>query len=294
MSFFDKIKACGQNSTSYQFIDPTKHTPLSTLNTAWVFTNVREFLLPFIKRGWLTNSPGPSLRDNGFSEWFADRVDLIQQQPSGIELSSQFQLTGGTQSRFRTKDTGETAWSWRQDSRFCLTIDTFYDKATLGQFEWSNAFQSDNDNGAIGPAGKFGKDDRRLMWASFGDHNMGNVWQTYHDSKVKYQRLKKVKKQVDPQGVFTPNAFCVGVKASMEFKHDEEIVLPSDGDAAPKQLAARATSHFARTGRVVKHGGHHHEGDHHHHHEGDHHHHHEGAHHEGAHHEGAHHEAAQQ
>jgi hypothetical protein len=94
-------------------------------------------------------------------------------------------------------------------------MDVFYepDSAAGEPEDIGIAWQAENDK-CVGPDGVLSTQDRRLMWASWGDHNMGNVWQTYHDSAEKYTRLCDIKKKVDPKGVFTPNLFCVGVAAA--------------------------------------------------------------------------------
>lgn len=62
-----------------------------------------------------------------------------------------------------------------------------------------------------GPKGCFSRgEDRRVLWGSYGDRNMGIVWPCYH-SEDNYKRLCAIKEAVDPKGVFTPNRFCVGV-----------------------------------------------------------------------------------
>jgi len=41
------------------------------------------------------------------------------------------------------------------------------------------------------------------------DRALDNSWLFYHETKEKYERLRKIKQTVDPANVFTPNMFCV-------------------------------------------------------------------------------------
>jgi hypothetical protein len=233
-------------------VDYTRTTPLSALSPKWVFGNVREFPLPYIKRGWLSNST--TLIKDGYAEWYAGRVDELQKDAfNGCKVSSQFQMLGGPTSRYKTQDTGETSWSWRQDSRFCTTLDCFYaPESAKGEPEQIGlAWQGENDK-SVGPDGIFCRQDRRLLWASWGDHNMGNVWQTYHDSAAKYERLCGIKKRFDPNGVFTPNAFCVGVEKSQAKPNPPEERKANEDEKLSAQLLARRVEQFLARNPDVK------------------------------------------
>jgi hypothetical protein len=62
---------------------------------------------------------------------------------------------------------------------------------------------------AVGPKGKFSKQERRVLWGSFGEFDLEKVWYLYFENKEKWEALKRVRARVDPEGVFTPNAFSV-------------------------------------------------------------------------------------
>lgn len=106
---------------------------------------------------------------------------------------------------FRNRDNG-TAYSWR-DSTMCATLDAFYGGEHGRKFaeEW----QATNDKGMIGPDSKFSTEDRRVLWASWGEFDMDKTWKAYYETKEKYERIGKARHAADPNGVFTPNTFAV-------------------------------------------------------------------------------------
>ena len=120
-------------------------------------------------------------------------------------LSCQIQTFGGRHSKFTTNADNGTSYSWR-DSTVCATLDAFHwsdHKDTA--LEW----QGKNDSEGIGETGIFSKQDRRVLWGSYGEFEMDRVWETYFEDKEKYGRLGKVRSRMDPYGTFTPNGFCV-------------------------------------------------------------------------------------
>lgn len=87
-----------------------------------------------------------------------------------------------------------------------MTIDSFHKPNRRADAE---AWEARNDKEAIGPSGVFSKQDRRVLWGSYGSFDLDSVWNTYHDDRPKYERLMKARKLADPDGTFTPNTFCV-------------------------------------------------------------------------------------
>ena len=109
------------------------------------------------------------------------------------------------------------AYSWR-DSTIGLTLDCFYDVTeNPNAAATARAWVERNDLEAVGVRADgvpvvFDPADRRLLWGSWGDHDMSieAVWRRYHDSQAKYERLCRIKREVDPQQIFSANSFCVG------------------------------------------------------------------------------------
>lgn len=195
---FDRIKGVTHGLFTIPNEAP-EGTPMSKIANMWLFKSPREFPYPYIKRTNTTNST--TLSKSGWSEWFTGRVDeIISNKGNGLWISSQLQVYGGAGSMFKNNANNGTAYGWR-DSTVSGTWDVFHQD----NYEGANKWQDENDKGA---AIHFSKDDRRVLWGSYGDWDMKNVWQHYHDSET-YEKLRQIRKKADPNGVFTANPFCV-------------------------------------------------------------------------------------
>ncbi|KAH8716167.1 Berberine bridge enzyme-like 26 [Beauveria bassiana] len=173
--------------------------PMSKITSWWLFRSPREFPHPYVKRTQTTKSTTLSI--DGWSDWFSGRIDeVLSEEDNGLWVSSQLQAMGGTNSMFWKNANNGTAYSWR-DATLAGTWDIFYQDTQNKADEW----QAENDKGSLI---HFSKDDRRLLWGSYGDWDMKNVWQYYYDPKT-YQKLQQIRKQADPKGIFTANPFCV-------------------------------------------------------------------------------------
>ena len=87
-----------------------------------------------------------------------------------------------------------------------MTIDNFHEPEKKADAE---AWEATNDKEAIGAHGIFSKQDRRVLWGSYGSFDLDSVWNTYYEDRPKYERLMQARKHADPDGIFTPNTFCV-------------------------------------------------------------------------------------
>ncbi|KAF4342881.1 cytokinin dehydrogenase 3 [Fusarium beomiforme] len=173
--------------------------PMSSIATMWLFDKPREFPLPYVKRTNTTNSV--ELSKTGWSSWFSGRInDVIKDKKNGLWISSQLQVYGGNQSMFRRNAGNGTAYCFR-DATFGGTWDVFYQGTKDAAEKW----QTGNDEGR---AKYFSKEDRRVLWGSYGDWNMKDVWQFYYDP-ASYQKMQKIRQTYDPNGTFTANPFCV-------------------------------------------------------------------------------------
>jgi hypothetical protein len=91
-------------------------------------------------------------------------------------------------------------------------MDCFFDvSANPNALETALRWHAQNEFEGLGPGKRFSDSmpSRKLLWASYGDRNMGNVHDQYYPRAV-YDRLVAIKRRVDPRPLFTPNAFCVG------------------------------------------------------------------------------------
>ena len=218
-AWFDKIKKSGDLVLGSLPIYDINEKNMSDLTKDWIFLDVREFKYPYIKRTYLTKSE--TLIQDGWVDWVTGRVDEIASSINGCRLSVQIQNFGGNNSMFyKNRDNG-TSYSWRDSTIVCV-LDCFYNQLSPFAKGIAEKWQLTNDNEGIGPNGKFSKEDRRVLWGSYSrvgkseDFNMGCSWPYYHDNKEQYDRLCKIKKAVDPDNVFTPNDFCVGVQCHQD------------------------------------------------------------------------------
>ncbi|KAI9241203.1 MAG: hypothetical protein BYD32DRAFT_356251, partial [Podila humilis] len=208
-AFFDEIKeAGGEHST---FCDEIKQAG-GDLMGDWIFSNVREFEKPYIKRVFMSNSQ--TLEKDHWTDNVCDRIHEIQgNDDNGCDLAVQIQHFGGNNSRVYQNNDGSTAISWR-DSNICCILDIFYGEKKSA-LKTARSWQQQNDACVGHPGAIFCTEDRRVLWGSH-DLDLDQEHDHYFDNagavlpETKYKRLCKIKASVDPDGVFTPNGFCVG------------------------------------------------------------------------------------
>ena len=105
---------------------------------------------------------------------------------------------------FKNRNNG-TSYSWR-DSTVCCTLDCFVESSYKAVAE---EFQAENDNILLGPNGCFSKQDRRVLWGSYGDWDLHKERHAYYDNDAAYEKLQAARAKADPDGTFTPNPFAV-------------------------------------------------------------------------------------
>lgn len=202
-----------------------QHIPLSAINQAFMWRNVREFDLPYIKRKY--NSAGP-LEATKFAAWLADRVTTIV-TTTNVKLVMQFHWIGGRHSQLAGHKANGTAFSWR-NTRYGVVLETFYDNSadeaavtdlssavgnvvsdnkTTSAKSVAEAWHHTNDNELL----QFGlSDDKRLIWHNSAhsevDTDMSQSWPYYHSPPI-YHRLLAIKQQYDPKNVFSANRFAL-------------------------------------------------------------------------------------
>ncbi len=183
--------------------------PCSKMMIEWAWKNPREFDLPFQKRLWMTKST--SLVKDGFAEWTAERIDKLQAPLfNGCKIAAQFMPLSGKTTKFQTGNKDhQTSAAWRDSTSFSA-LDAFYDPNIPGAYQLAIEWSEENQMEGVGEKGIFSKDDRRLIWAPFGENALDLVPQYYYDNEEDYQRILRVKRKVDPNFIFTPNLFGVG------------------------------------------------------------------------------------
>ena len=188
----------------------------------WILPRRREFDLPYVKRTYSTNSK--SLEKDGWVDSVIDRIDLIynprqllDNNPGDTEyevythckLATQIQCYGGVNSHFYLNKDNGTSYSWR-DTSVVQTLDCFHELGDKYK-EYAEKWQAKNDSVMVGPSSPFSKQDRRLLWGSYGDWDLGKqeVWEYYYEDTDKYQKLSRARGKADPNGTFTANLFAV-------------------------------------------------------------------------------------
>jgi hypothetical protein len=177
---------------------------MSALTGEWIFRNVREFDHPYVKRSYLTKST--TLGKDGWTSWVTKRINaIVEPEDNHCWLSAQLQCLGGKHSKFVTNADNGTSYSWRDSTLVCV-LDCFHSSYAKDR---ADDWQKVNDLEGIGPHGIFSKQDRRVLWGSYGSFDLDASWSYYYEDRVKYERLRKARQAADPDGIFTPNPFCV-------------------------------------------------------------------------------------
>jgi hypothetical protein len=166
----------------------------------------REMNYPFVKRARVTMD-----LPDGFAEKYTERMYEIMSFPTSLcqHLVSQMQIYAG--GAVAENDTaGITAYSWRNQV-FAMGHDDFYSDDWFCGDERSNAeqWQQTNDEVFIGPEGAFADKDMRMFAYTFGDRVLDKVWPYFYDSKEKHDRLRRIKGELDPDGLFSADDFSL-------------------------------------------------------------------------------------
>ncbi|HEX5807838.1 MAG TPA: FAD-binding oxidoreductase [Anaerolineales bacterium] len=200
--------------------DNSKITPISeSITRLWTFEGTREFNYPFLKYGQVTDE----VASPQWPEWAATQIDQMSgRSKEGLMVFVQCQNFGGQNSAVtRNGRLRQTSYAWR-NTTVGYNLDIFYNPAVTGALQHAQDWHNANIAEGVGPNGKFSTTDHRWFWASHDKLDMCEVWPYYY-SADDYAKCCKVKAQVDPNGVFTPNTFVVGYMPDSAPKH---LVLP--------------------------------------------------------------------
>ncbi|KAH7010903.1 uncharacterized protein B0I36DRAFT_324513 [Microdochium trichocladiopsis] len=197
-ALFDEILNVPNDSFKIVKASP-EGTPMSHIASMWLTGSSREFPYPYVKRTNSTRST--SLSKDGWADWFVGRVnDVVKTKGNGLWISSQMQVYGGKNSMF-PKGVGNGTSYCNRDATISGTWDVFYSETK----EAADAWQKKNDEGVVQ---HYSKEDQRVLWGSWGDWDMKNVWKHYYDEAT-YRKVQDIRKTYDPKGTFTANPFCV-------------------------------------------------------------------------------------
>lgn len=234
------------------------NTPLSLLSEAWLYLNIREFDMPFIKRTYLYPSSGPNMDAVAVPSYLTQLANTIILNPStdptdpynpnNLKLSMQFFLAGGNNSALAT-GTGPSAnnntYDWRSKMRSVTIIDDFYRQTPTA----AAALQADSDS----QLAALGYDNHRMVWCTFlkahDTYNMKDekCWSLYYKPS-NFNNLKHVKTVTDPAAVFSSNQFAIPRLGSEEFKAAKAKWAASRGKEDRDEAAASATTTAAKNG----------------------------------------------
>jgi hypothetical protein len=179
------------------------------------------------------------LSTNGWVQWLSERVDIIAQlnESDGVNVFLYVAPIGGKNSMYRRlaeDNPRKDSNSWRNETTCYVILDGFYDPKNENALQTVSRWQSKNDECA-GEGGVFSDKDRRMLWGTYGrvddkdgGFTLDSVWEKYYDTEEKYNRLVKIKRKVDPDYIFTANAF--GVDATKAPKEKQPIILAQDFD----------------------------------------------------------------
>jgi hypothetical protein len=195
-----------------------KKIPLSRGLSAYLLMRdkrPREMPYPFVKRFQVTMD-----LPEGYPKTFTDQMheimgdDVHDEDDSnwgtdlGQHLVSQQQIYAGGAVAENGK-AGITSYSWREQT-VALSYDSFYLVSPFDPDARKTAedWQKENDEKFIKQKG-FADKDMRMFAYTFGDRELEKVWQYYYDSEEKYNRLRKIKGRLDPDGLFSAGPFSL-------------------------------------------------------------------------------------
>jgi FAD binding domain-containing protein len=204
---------------NFRYLDYEEHTPMSMMSAYWMFDDVREYVMPYEKRGYL--STAPNLSENGFVEWIGSRVETLlnpkESRYKGLKPVLQLQPFGGRHSMIQKYNDDTTSHSFRATMTVFMALDCFYEvggNSNPNNLQYALDWVAENDLQA-GDGGKFSTKDIRMLAFSYtrvtdiNGHSLDAQWEKYFDSRDKYDRLMSIKSKTDPNGIFTPNTFGI-------------------------------------------------------------------------------------
>jgi FAD/FMN-containing dehydrogenase len=184
-----------------------KNTPVSAgLAQDFIMKQDREMEYPFVKRFRVTMDVPKEFPDTYTKRMYEIMGWLGTRH--GQHLVSQQQIYAGGAVAENGK-AGITSYSWREQA-LAMSHDSFY---RVGWFyphadEYAEQWQSENDETFIEQKG-FAEVDMRMFAYTFGDRVLADVWSHYYDSKEKYERLRRIKGTLDPNGLFSADQFSL-------------------------------------------------------------------------------------
>ncbi len=184
-----------------------QNTPVSEgLAHHFIMKQKREMEYPFVKRARVTMDV-PA----GFPETYTERMYEIMGVLGTFDdqhLVSQQQIYAGGAVAENGK-AGVTSYSWREQA-LAMSHDSFYSAGWFGgdAHQKAERWQKENDAIFIGKKA-YADADMRMFAYTFGDRVLEEVWPCFYDSRQKYERLRRIKGELDPDGLFSADQFSL-------------------------------------------------------------------------------------
>jgi hypothetical protein len=183
-----------------------KNTPVSEgLAQHFIMKHEREMDYPYVKRARVTMDV-----PTGFAETYTERMYKIMSLPNALcqHLVSQMQIYAGGAVAENGK-AGVTSYSWREQA-LSMGHDSFYsvDWFCGDEHQKAEQWQRENDEVFIGQKA-YADADMRVFAYTFGERVLEEVWPYFYDSKEKYERLRRIKGKLDPDGLFSADQFSL-------------------------------------------------------------------------------------
>ncbi len=212
---------------TYGFMDGTQRMPLSRILKALTFENAREFNLSCKKLVWIGKNSTMSKRNRlgvTFAEWVTGKVTALESLKGlfkfpGMKAAIQVGRVGGpglANAPIRTA-------MGQRDGNYWFAFDIFYDPKITHSIEKATAFMNGIASDIMSIKLDFWEDgrERRLLLGPMVVNDekpvLDDLWALFYDSREVYERLLRIKRELDPQHVFTANLFCVGATTCPRF-----------------------------------------------------------------------------
>lgn len=200
---FTEEDVCGEPLLAYRL----KNTPVSEgLAQHFIMRQDREMEYPFVKRFRATMDVPENFPET-YTERMYEIMGLLGTR-HGQHLVSQQQIYAGGAVAENGK-AGITSYSWREQA-LAMSHDSFYRASWFypDAREKAEQWQRENDEAFIERKG-FADVDMRMVAYTFGDRVLEDVWPYYYDSREKYERLRRIKGTLDPNGLFSADQFSL-------------------------------------------------------------------------------------
>lgn len=223
------LKAVLKPTHPYTFLSDNKYTPLSILSEFDVnLHSNREIVTDPGATSWkrlqLQTKDRDLLKRRCFVERFMKKLSELAVQPE-IKPIMQFAFCGNANSAFLRNQSNGTSYSHR-DVSMNISIVLPTQNETEGRF--AETFCQEMHALMVGEHGAFDLDDVRIASFPYAvrnteeEHNLDHMRKHYFDSEEKYQKLLRIKRQVDPTKVFSANSFAIGGMRHEKVQHKKK------------------------------------------------------------------------